>query len=845
MRQKFPNVSDYWKLPKKKKENNASYKDDLPNQVVRSAHGYKWFGLWGTAEDSLKKYGIAARCIDLEKFEYECYAPDPDEDDCSIYFITTEGYIEEKVRKSPQLSSFLIRQNVSMKEFLLMEITDKVYAVCLFFNIIELLDLQIDETFERDSIELVDDNVNGDTSVLLRKDSNDRSENSELKITMEINSILNSFLLLVDKKGKEVLSNKRLCEFLKSEKAFKSNPNYEQLVNWMVTCDLPHKIYYLTRKKDWKTEYQILKESFIHQYEVLFPLYAFSEVDVDIICLAFICVIGLISEEEYYQTIASLVSPSEVNEEDNIGDEKYDDSHETDSYENMLDLDEDTEKEDDFEDIENDLYSITRQYHEKKEIDIFVVRTTEKPTKYSFAELRTVAKAYGDGYYSSFTGVKGYVFYTPEDAQDFVNDILDLDEEIEEEIGFNDEINNYEDLLGIEDPEDDFEDIETDDYSITKQYHENKGVDIFVVRFNKRVDEDAFKEFRDIARSYGKGYYSSYRGVNGFVFNTIEDAQAYVNDIICNFSITVEKIDYSEITTKEEKKSVKQVYTDTIDIIANNPIVQKTYGDLHNMELHLALRKVIDTEGVDIINDFRLVNILNDFKAFDAIPASKFILRSIISEGYSNRLLQLGKWDANAQKLCQHFETHTGFNADYVEYLFQSIAYGLGLLSSIKAKSAHPTNTTNNSSSTKNIQRPLNLTFAQIDKKGDAFKSQYKEDAESYFDSIIEVKGNLKKDLGAEVKITSEYDPENGMFAMNFEVSGNINFRLNDSYSSGLIFWISLYNENGRMITKEEAYLEKKQFKKSFQILTSNWFYESNYKYVSNVKKIVVYWEEY
>lgn len=160
MSQKFPNISDYWKLPKKKKESNASYKDDLPNQVVRSAHGYKWFGLWGTAEDSLKKYGIAARCIDLERFEYECYAPDPDEDDCSIYFVTTEGYMEEKVRKSPLLSSFLIRLNISMKEFLLMEITDKVYAVCHFFDIIDLLDLQIDETFERDSIELIDDNVN-------------------------------------------------------------------------------------------------------------------------------------------------------------------------------------------------------------------------------------------------------------------------------------------------------------------------------------------------------------------------------------------------------------------------------------------------------------------------------------------------------------------------------------------------------------------------------------------------------------------------------------------------------------------------------------------------------------
>ncbi len=154
MRNKFPNISEYWKLPKERKESFTSYKDGLPNQVVRSAHGYKWFGLCGTAMDSIKKYGIAARCLDLEKFEYECYAPDPDEDDCSIYFITTEGYIEEKVRKHPQLSAFLIQQRLSIKEFFLMEITEKIYFVCQFFDIIELFGIKTEETFERNSIEL-------------------------------------------------------------------------------------------------------------------------------------------------------------------------------------------------------------------------------------------------------------------------------------------------------------------------------------------------------------------------------------------------------------------------------------------------------------------------------------------------------------------------------------------------------------------------------------------------------------------------------------------------------------------------------------------------------------------
>lgn len=157
IKNKHLKASDYWKLPKKRKDKVSPFIDDVPNQVVRSAHYYKWFGLYGLkAKDSLSQYGIAARCLDLEKFEYECYAPDPDEDDCSIYFITTEDYIEEHLQKSPQLSLFFKDTNVSLREFKLMEITDKLHLICNNFDIIKFLELDIDECFEKDSIKLDD-----------------------------------------------------------------------------------------------------------------------------------------------------------------------------------------------------------------------------------------------------------------------------------------------------------------------------------------------------------------------------------------------------------------------------------------------------------------------------------------------------------------------------------------------------------------------------------------------------------------------------------------------------------------------------------------------------------------
>lgn len=96
------------------------------------------------------------------------------------------------------------------------------------------------------------------------------------------------------------------------------------------------------------------------------------------------------------------------------------------------------------------------------------------------------------------------------------------------------------------------------------------------------------------------------------------------------------------------------------------------------MELHLALKNIIETDGVDILNDVRLVNILNDFKAFDDIPASKYIIRMMISEGYMLRLLENKKWDSKTEVLCSIFSNNTGFQPHISESVFKCIAFALG-----------------------------------------------------------------------------------------------------------------------------------------------------------------------
>ena len=74
------------------------------------------------------------------------------------------------------------------------------------------------------------------------------------------------------------------------------------------------------------------------------------------------------------------------------------------------------------------------------------------------------------------------------------------------------------------------EDVDNDAYSITKQHNNKKDIDIWVVRGKERTDKDVFIQRKQAARS-NNGYYSSFRGVNGFVFDTPEDARTFADNV--------------------------------------------------------------------------------------------------------------------------------------------------------------------------------------------------------------------------------------------------------------------------------------------------------------------------
>ncbi|MBR4147968.1 MAG: hypothetical protein IKU00_08830 [Bacteroidales bacterium] len=181
------------------------------------------------------------------------------------------------------------------------------------------------------------------------------------------------------------------------------------------------------------------------------------------------------------------------------------------------------------------------------------------------------------------------------------------------------------------------------------------------------------------------------------------------------------------------------------------------------MELHKAIKSIIETDGIEIIKDVRLVNILSDFQAFDTIPASKYILRAIIADGYTQKMLAIGSWNTQSENLCNQFVAVTGFQYDFTFMVFQSLAYGLGWINQLtQPKSSFAQN-----------QQPVQGAPSPRPIK----KLTTKEQREAHLLSKVEFLTNLQQETGLEMTNLSfeMYDEdESKCFNFNFEIKGRV-----------------------------------------------------------------------
>lgn len=127
----------------------------VSDRISRSAHGYKWFGVNGVDYMiSLKKYGIVAKCINLFFGDYICYVPveiDDYDGDCLAEIETSDDDIVSTLSKRQDLMAFLEYKDISLRDFKLLEITDKLFYLCDYYDIYDFLGLD-EELYEKNDV---------------------------------------------------------------------------------------------------------------------------------------------------------------------------------------------------------------------------------------------------------------------------------------------------------------------------------------------------------------------------------------------------------------------------------------------------------------------------------------------------------------------------------------------------------------------------------------------------------------------------------------------------------------------------------------------------------------------
>lgn len=101
------------------------------------------------------------------------------------------------------------------------------------------------------------------------------------------------------------------------------------------------------------------------------------------------------------------------------------------------------------------------------------------------------------------------------------------------------------------------------------------------------------------------------------------------------------------------------------------------------MELHKAVKEIVASKGADMICNPQIINYLLDYQAFKEKPATKLILRAIIDSGYAENILALTSdkngWEMKFKQYQHEFIDSCGYKEELAAYVFDSIAYSLGL----------------------------------------------------------------------------------------------------------------------------------------------------------------------
>ena len=206
-----------------------------------------------------------------------------------------------------------------------------------------------------------------------------------------------------------------------------------------------------------------------------------------------------------------------------------------------------------------------------------------------------------------------------------------------------------------------------------------------------------------------------------------------------------------------------------------------------------------------------------------------------------DQMLYVREWGKVEDRMINNFITATSFNEVNATYVIKSVAYGLGyskVMPNYQPTTTVPQPTTLKQSNNDTViwnGIALDKTWPQFNRMSNASQLKYKEAAEGYLESIIEYKTNFEKELGAKVNAFIEFN-QYANITVNFEIDGKIH----TPYDFALTFYVLFYDIKGRIMTKEETLVGEKR--SSFETAHVR-FLSSQFQTVSNVKRIVIYWE--
>lgn len=102
------------------------------------------------------------------------------------------------------------------------------------------------------------------------------------------------------------------------------------------------------------------------------------------------------------------------------------------------------------------------------------------------------------------------------------------------------------------------------------------------------------------------------------------------------------------------------------------------------MTLKEAIKTLIDAKGLDVFKTPMSLNILSDFNAFEEHPASKNILKNIISEGYLDKIAFFYNNGIPVGDAPNTYATEMyhklGFRSDISNYVLNAILEALGFM---------------------------------------------------------------------------------------------------------------------------------------------------------------------